>query len=147
MAQNIPLKLNGTPIVNPTLPTALRPAIRAVDGARASVFLPDGYLKINAAFDISSRARSTPEGAVEKKIVAGDDEVVVLEMADGVTVITSAEKLKESLQRMDPAAVEADGTLKLSALRERGEATRGIIGDAVGDLVSRVFTLTVGECS
>ena len=145
MAQNIPLKLNGTPIVNPTLPSALRPATRAVDGARASVFLPDGYLKINAAFDISSRARSTPEGAVEKKILAGDDEVVVLEMADGVTVITSAKKLKESLQRMDPAAVEADGTLKLSALRERGEATRGIIGDAIGDLVSRVFTLTVGS--
>ena len=144
MARDIPLKLNGTPIVNPALPAALRPAIRSLDGAKANVFLPDGYLKINAAFDITARARSTPEGAVEKTVIAGDDEVIVLEMADGVTVITSAKKLEESLRRMDADAVEADGTLKLSALRERGEATRGIIGEAVGDLVSRVFTLTVG---
>src|SRR4026208_2134008 len=123
MARDIPLKLNGTPIVNPALPAALRPAIRSLDGAKANVFLPDGYLKINAAFDITARARSTPEGAVEKTVIAGDDEVIVLEMADGVTVITSAKKLEESLRRMDPDAVEADGTLKLSALRERGEAT------------------------
>ena len=144
MADNIPLKLNGTPIPNPTLPAALRPATRSLDGAKATEFLPDGYLKVNAAFDTSSLARSTSEGMVERKIVAGDGEVVVLEMADGVTVITSAKKLRESLQRIDPEAVEADGTLKLSALRERGEATRGIIGDAVSELVSRVFTLTVG---
>ncbi|HEX5023180.1 MAG TPA: hypothetical protein VFX54_21100, partial [Candidatus Binatia bacterium] len=145
MADKIPLKLNGIPIVNPTLPAVLRPATRGADGATAAKFLPDGYLKVNAAFDISSRARSTPGGAPEKTILAGDDEVVVLEMADGITVITSAKKLKESLRRIDADAVEAGGTLKLSALRERGEATRGIIGDAVGDLVSRVFTLTVGE--
>ena len=145
MADKIPLKLNGIPIVNPTLPAVLRPATRGGDGATAAKFLPDGYLKVNAAFDISSRARSTPGGAPEKTILAGDDEVVVLEMADGITVITSAKKLKESLRRIDADAVEAGGTLKLSALRERGEATRGIIGDAAGDLVSRVFTLTVGE--
>ena len=147
MADNTPLKLNGTPIVNPTLPAALRPATRAVDGLKASAFLPDGYLKINAAFDISALARSTPDGAVERTITANDDEVVVLEMADGVTVITSAKRLKQSLQRIDPRSVDAGGTLKLSALAERGEATRGIIGDTVSDLVSRVFTLTVGDIS
>ena len=147
MAETIPLKLTGVPITNPTLPAALRPATRAADGAKASEFLPDGYLKIDAAFDISTRARSTPDGAVEKAIPADDDQVVVLERADGVTVITSARKLKDSLQRIDPEAVEADGTLKLNALRERGEAARGIIGDTVGDLVSRVFTLTVGAAA
>ena len=145
MADNIALKLHGTAIANPILPAALRPATRSLDGAKATEFLPEGYLKINTAFDISARARSVPEGAVEKKIVAGEDEVVVLEMADGVTVITSAKKLRESLRRVDPDAVGADGALQLSALRERGEAMRGIIGDAVSDLVSRVFTLTVGE--
>jgi CHAT domain-containing protein/pimeloyl-ACP methyl ester carboxylesterase len=144
MAENISLKLDGAPIINPRLPAALRPATRAVGGAQATEFLPDGYLKINAAFDVSTRARSTPGGSVERKIAAADDEVVVLEMADGVTVITSAKKLKESLQRIDPQSVDADGALKLNALRERGEATRGIIGDAASELVSRVFTLTVG---
>jgi CHAT domain-containing protein/pimeloyl-ACP methyl ester carboxylesterase len=145
MADNIPLKLNGTPIIDPTLPAALRPSTRSLGGAKASEFLPDGYLKISAAFDISSRARSTPAGALEKKIVAREDEVVVLEMADGVTVITSAKRLRESLRRIDPGAIEADGTLKLGALRERGEATRAIIGDIASELVSRVFTLTVGD--
>ena len=145
MADHIPLKLDGTPIANPSLPTALRPPTRSVDGAKATEFLPEGYLKISAAYDISARARSTPEGALEKKIVTEENEVVVLEMADGVTVITSAERLRESLRRIDPDAADADGALKLSALRERGEATRGIIGAAVSDLVSRVFTLTVGD--
>ncbi len=145
MAEHIALKLNGTAIANPSLPAALRPATRSLDGAKATEFLPDGYVKMSAAFDISAHARSTPEGAVEKTIVPGDDEVVVLEMADGVTVVTSAKKLKESLRRIDPDAVEADGTLKLSALRARGEATRGIIGDIASELVSRVFTITVGD--
>ncbi|HEX9788825.1 MAG TPA: CHAT domain-containing protein [Candidatus Binatia bacterium] len=145
MAANIPLKFNGTPIANPTLPAALRGAARGAESAKASEFLPDGYLKIDAAFDMSARARSTPAGAIEKTIQAGNDQVIVLEMAEGVTVITSAKKLKESLQRIDPDAVEADGTLKLRALRERGEATRGMIGDTASDLVSRVFTLTVGD--
>ncbi len=145
MAANIPLKLDGIPITHPTLPAALRAAARGADGVKAREFLPDGYLKVDAAFDLSARARSTPEGAVEKTIQAKDDQVIVLEMADGVTVITSAKKLKESLQRVNPNAVDADGTLKLGALRERGEATRGIIGDTVSDLVSRVFTLTVGD--
>ena len=144
MAQNIPLKLNGTLIVNPALPALLRPSTRAVDSVEASRFLPDGYLKIKTAFDVSSAARSTPAGAIEQTVSAGDGELVVLEMADGVTVMTSAGKLKESLQRIDPRAVEADGTLNLRALRARGEAARGIVGDVVSDLISRVFTLTVG---
>lgn len=145
MAETIALKLNGAPIANPSLPAALRATTRGADGRKASEFLPDGYLKITAAFDVGTRARSTPDGAVEKTIQAEDDQVVVLEMADGVTVITSARKLQESLQRIDPDAVAADGTLDLNALRERGDASRGIIGDTVGDLVSRVFTLRVGE--
>ena len=66
-------------------------------------------------------------------------------MSDGVTVITSAAKLRESLKRVKPKAVEADGTLKLDALHDRGEESRGVIGDWASDLVSRVFTLTVGE--
>ena len=145
MAHDISLKLSGSPIRNPTLPAALRAAARGADSAKAGEFLPDGYLKIEAAFDLSARARSTPEGAIAKTIQAKDGQVVVLEMAEGVTVITSATKLKESLQRVNPKAVEADGTVKLDALRERGEATRGMIGDAISDLVSRVFTLTVGD--
>jgi len=144
MAQDISLKLSGRPISNPTLPAALRAATRGADTAKAGEFLPDGYLKIEAAFDLSARARSTPEGAIPTTIQAKDGQVVVLEMADGVTIITSATKLRESLQRVNPNAVEKDGTVKLDALRERGEATRGMIGDTISDWVSRVFTLTVG---
>src|SRR5258705_8717513 len=145
MAETISLKLTGTPIAHPSLPSALRPATRSAGGARVDEFLPDGYLKITSAFEVGQRSRSTPEGVIEKTIQAADDEVVVLEMSDGVTVITSAAKLRESLKRVKPKAVEADGTLKLDALHERAEESRGIIGDAVSDLVARAFTLTVGD--
>ena len=145
MAESISLKLTGVPIAHPNLPSALRPATRSAGGARVDEFLPDGYLKITSAFEVGQRSRSTPEGVIEKTIQAADDEVVVLEMSDGVTVITSAAKLRESLKRVKPKAVEADGTLKLDALHDRGEESRGVIGDWASDLVSRIFTLTVGE--
>ena len=144
MAESISLKLTGAPIAHPSLPSALRSALRGVDGARADEFIPDGYLKISAAFEVGRRARSTAEGVVEKTVPAADNEIVVLEMADGVTVITSAIKLRETLRRVKPDAVQADGTISLDALHERGAAARGLIGDAASDLVVRVFTLTAG---
>ncbi|HLN83936.1 MAG TPA: CHAT domain-containing protein [Candidatus Binatia bacterium] len=145
MADRIPLKLTGSPIADPALPAALRPALRGVGPGRSDEFLPDGYVKITSAFDVGKRSRSTPEGVVEKTIQAAADDVIVLEMADGVTVITSAAKLERSLKRVKPESVEADGTLKLDALHERAEESRGIIGDTVSDLVVRVFTLAVGD--
>jgi len=48
------------------LPRALRSALRGVDDARADEFIPDGYLKISAAFEVGRRASSTAEGVVEK---------------------------------------------------------------------------------
>jgi hypothetical protein len=145
MADRIVLKLTGSPIANPALPSALRPALRGVGLGRSDEFLPDGYVKITSAFDVGKRSRSTPEGVIEKTIQAESDDVVVLEMADGVTVITSAAKLERSLKRVKPEAVQPDGSLKLDALHERAEESRGIIGDTVSDLVVRVFTLTVGD--
>lgn len=145
MADRIPLKLTGSPIADPALPAALRPALRGVGPGRSDEFLPDGYVKITSAFDVGKRSRSTPEGVVEKTIQAAADDVIVLEMADGVTVITSAAKLERSLKRVKPESVEADGTVKLDALHERAEESRGIIGDTVSDLVVRVFTLAVGD--
>ena len=100
MAENISLKLTGAPIAHPNLPNVLRSALRGVGGARADEFIPEGYLKISAAFEVGRRSRSTPEGVVEKTVQAADDEIVVLEMSDGVTVITSAAKLRESLKRV-----------------------------------------------
>lgn len=145
MADSFSLKLTGTEIASPALPNALRPATRSVDGAKADEFIPDGYLKVKAAFEVGRRSRSAD--ATEKTVQTTDDEIVVLEMAEGVTVITSAAKLRQTLKRVKPEAVEADGTLKLDALHDRGEESRGMIGDAVSDLVSRVFTLTVGDAA
>ena len=59
MADNISFKLTGTPIANATLPNTLRPITRAAEGAKADEFLPDGYLKVTAAFDVAQRSRST----------------------------------------------------------------------------------------
>ena len=145
MTDSITLKLKGTPIPNPALPGIFSASSRGAAAAAANPFLPDGYLKLKDAFDVSQRARSSTAGAVESASRAEDNDVVVLEMADGVTVITSAKKLRESLARVQPAGVELDGALNLEALHERAGATRGVIGDAVTDLVARVYTVTVGE--
>ena len=104
MTDSILLKLKGTPIANPALPGIFSDSSRDATATVSSQFLPDGYLKIKDAFDVSQRARSIASGAVENTSPTEDKDVVVLEMADGVTVITSAKKLRESLARVQPAA-------------------------------------------
>ena len=52
MADRIALKLTGSPIANPALPSALRPALRGVGPGRSDEFLLDGYVKITSAFDV-----------------------------------------------------------------------------------------------
>ena len=64
MADGTPLKLKGIAITHPTLPAALRPTTRAAAGKNANEFLPDGYLKIDAAFDLSARARATASSSM-----------------------------------------------------------------------------------
>jgi hypothetical protein len=66
MAESISLKLTGAPIDHPQLAARFAFALRGVDDARADEFIPDGYQKISAAFEVGRRARSTAEGVVEK---------------------------------------------------------------------------------
>jgi CHAT domain-containing protein/pimeloyl-ACP methyl ester carboxylesterase len=72
---------------------------------------------------------------------------MVLELAGGLTVFTSPEKLKETLARVAPQAIGEDGSINLDMLRERGAATRSVVGDAVSGLVARVTKLDVGAVS
>ena len=89
--------------------------------------------------------RDAAGGAGRAEAKVEPDEILVLELADGSMLVTSAERLRESLQNARPELLGADGAVLLEKLRAEGSASRGRLGDAVGGLVSKVYTLIVRD--
>jgi hypothetical protein len=142
MLKIIPIKMTGRADA-PTLPALLTGASRSADGADDD-FLPRDYLRPTGTFDVGGAARSA-EGAGALEHGADPDEVVVLELADGGALITSAARLRDSLARNHPDWLDADGAIPFEKMRAEGAAAHRGLGDAVGGLVSKVFTLVAGE--
>ncbi len=143
MAGSIPLTLTGREAAA-QLPPKLQGATRAA-GQPGDPFLPPGYLVPTGTYDVSPTARSTTDGAGEKRHDAEADEIVVLELADGSTFITSAQRLRDTLALTRPDLLGPDGEILLEKLRAEGSARRGVLTDAAGGLISKVFTLIVGK--
>ncbi len=133
------------------LPRMFESTQRSANVLDVDPFLPPGLLRVDTALDLSPVARSSPGGQTEQTLKPVEGQVIVLELPDGVTLISHPANLHDVLQRIHPGAVDADGALKLDeALRERAtdagaspgssNATRG----GVSDWVSGIFQMTVG---
>ena len=142
MADHISIKLTGR-AEEPALPAVLGSASRAADG-QGDDFLPRDYLRATGTYDVGAAARSI-EGSTALERDAQADEVVVLELADGSTLITSAERLRDALARNRPDWLGKDDPIPFEKLRAEGAGAQRGFGEAVGGLVSKVFTLVAGE--
>ncbi|MBI1398371.1 MAG: CHAT domain-containing protein [Betaproteobacteria bacterium] len=137
----IAVSVPGSPVSSPGLPRALAAGMRDAVAA-GDPFLPAGFVAVLDAYDLARTGRDVAAApAATMQVSAG--EVLVLELDEGVSIITSPEHLRETLARLDPAGAES-AALDLDTLRRQAEATRGWVGDAVGSLVRRVFRLRVG---
>ncbi len=146
-AAAVPLKLKARALPADTLPPALRPGARAA-GDKADEFLPPGYLQPIAAYDLGAVTRGESAATTETDRAAAEGEVLVLELADRSTFVTSAAKLREALERSRPDLIGSSGEILFDKLRTLGVAagaagTRGIVGDIVGALVDKVFRVGV----
>ncbi|MCV2352319.1 CHAT domain-containing protein [Paucibacter sp. Y2R2-4] len=139
----ITLKLNGRPTARLQLPALLTPAARSAE-RRDDAFLPEGYLQPLSAFDMSPAARSAEGLPLAQSHAAAPNEVLVLELADGSCLITSAARLRATLQQTHPELIGEDGEILLEALRAQGAAPGRGLGEAVGGLISKVFSFAVG---
>jgi len=144
MAAKTSLHLTGRQTDKDRLPALLQSASRSA-GAAEDLFLPAGYLETRACFEVGPAARGV--GGAAQQYESADDEVLVVELADGGVLITSAASLKASLERSRPELIGSGGEILFDQLRSEGAAARGVVGEAVGGLVSRVFALTVGVSS
>lgn len=124
------------------LPSALMGAARSAGGGD-DVFLPPGYLQPVRTFDVGPAARGSAVGVVRQTHAVQPHEVIVLELADGGTLVTSAERLRATLRQTHPEMLDGD-TILLEKLRAEGAAPGRGLGDALGGLISKVFTLSVG---
>ncbi len=142
------LKVPGRAVDRPPLPRVLSRRGRAEGSAAEDPFLPRGYVQPTAAFDLSAAARAAEGGAVEKAVQVRPGQVIVLELADGLVVFTSPERLKKTLTAIAlPAIDPKDGSLRLDALNDRGAAVRRSLGGALSHLILRVTTLDVGAAA
>ena len=135
----ITLKLQGRENT-PALPSWLTPAARSA-GQDEDEFLPAGYLRPTGTFDVGASARGTVEGVAEKAHAAQGDEIIVLELTDGSTFISSAARLRDTLCQTHPELLGPNGEILIEKLRAEGTLPRGFLGDAAGGLVSKVYTL------
>ncbi|HMC17081.1 MAG TPA: alpha/beta hydrolase, partial [Albitalea sp.] len=152
MAEPVTFKLHAAPLATGHLPRSFQSAQRSANALNDDPFLPAGYLKVDQAFDLSPTARSTDAARAQQALRPGSEQVVVLELPDGVSVITHPQNLHETLARIDPAALDADGAIVFErALQTRSAAVRGGLGDTVaqglGSIVTQVYTLTVGHAA
>lgn len=143
MAQNIAITVDGRKLA-PALPALLARARRGA-AAADDPFLPAGYLQPRASFDLSAAARSGAGGGGEQRIESAAGDVLVVELVDGSTFVTSAERLAAAIATTRPEWIGADGTVQFDRLRAEG-ASRGL-GDAAGAIVAKVFALAVGEAA
>lgn len=135
--------INGRPDASPSLPALFADVHRGAASADASKFLPAGFLQATASVDLSLAQRGE-EGAAEPVAMTPGD-VVVLELGDGVTVITSPERLQEVLERYRPEGATTAPDLGLLERRMQGAAERGVLGDLAAGVLRRITTLTVGS--
>ncbi|MFT4102112.1 MAG: hypothetical protein QM674_13950, partial [Burkholderiaceae bacterium] len=143
MADSVSLRLTGRELA-PTLPALLQPASRG-GPPRQDVFLPTSYLRPVKTFDVGPVARDAAGGAQNQPLRAGDNEVVVLELSDGSTLITSAERLRASLERSHPEFLGPDGEILIDELQQEDIVAHRGFGDVVGGLVRRIFAFVVGD--
>ena len=143
---------------DPDKPAALRlPRMFETTQRSANVidedpFLPAGLLRVDAALDLGLTARSGASGQGEQTLSPLHGQVMVLELPEGVTLISHPANLRDVLQRINPNAVDADGALRLDeALQQRGGPGTGSRGGdglnsrgGVSDWISGIFQMSVG---
>jgi len=150
MVDLVTLKLRGAPLSPDRLPRAFEGSQRSAANSQDDPFLPRGLLKVDTAHDLSNSARSSDAGRISRDVRSSVGQVVVMELPEGITVVTHPENLRETIRRVDPNAVDASGAIVFdSAMRARGAAMRGSLGDAMSEglnsIVSQIYTVTVGQ--
>ena len=139
------LKLTGSRLTVPQVPALLRAAAARDASGVADPFLPDDYLRTVAAYDISLTGRSSATTEPDLEIPLEPGQILVLELADGTTLITSGARFQDELRRVAPESID-EGRVKLDDIKPRGAASRGLV-DSLGRLVSKVSVLSVGEAA
>src|SRR5262245_18480531 len=133
-ADSVTIKVNGQRKAQ-SLPPLFASASRSV-GAPGEEFLPPGYLQPTATFDVGGAARSVGP-AVAETHDAEAEELVVLVLEDGSTLVTSAAKLHEAVERSHPDWLDEDGAIPFEKLRAAGAAPSRGFAEAVGVLVTK----------
>ena len=140
--RTVQIQLTGRE-VDRRLPPMLTPAARSA-GGKDDEFLPAGYLYPTVAIDVSPTARGLSGAAAKASHTSGPNEVIVLELADGSTLITSAERLRATLLLTHPEFISEDGSILLEKMRADGAAPGRGFGEALGGLISKVYAFAVG---
>ncbi|MEJ8811013.1 CHAT domain-containing protein [Variovorax ureilyticus] len=148
MAPPIVLKLTGREDTRPEVPALLKSSTRSANvPAAEDDFLPDGLLTPKSGIELGAAVRGMAD-ATASEIAAADDDVLVIDLADGGTLVTSPARLRDALLLNRPDLVDDDGRVLFDRLNaESAMPRRGVFSDAMGSLVTRVVSVAVGRDS
>lgn len=104
-------------------------------------FLPPGFLRTRACFEMATPARAASGETLHYD--AAEGEVLVIELADGGVLVTSAARLRAALASVRPDLVGRRGEIRCDRLCRVAAARRGPLGEVAGGLISRIFALVV----
>ena len=145
MAETVTLRARATPVAPAPMPALFATATRSAGGLPADdAFLPAGYIQVKTAFELAPTARAAAAVPDRDDAVAGDD-VLVLELGDGGTLVTSAARLQAALARNHPELLGTDGGILLDRLNQDEQLSRGLLDGAFGGLVRKMFALSLAQ--
>ncbi|MEN3275561.1 MAG: hypothetical protein V7631_1351, partial [Massilia sp.] len=127
------------------LPSGFLGATRATAGGsqagadRDREFIPPGFLVPVKTYDTTPAARGS---ASPKDIVAAPDELLELELADGGTLVTTAENLRAGLRQARPDLLAGTGVL-LDNLNTDLAAQRGGLAGVVKGFITTISRVRV----
>lgn len=127
------------------LPSGFMGATRATAGDsqaavdRGQVFIPDGFLVPVKTYDTTPAARGS---ASVEEIEAAADELLVLELADGATLVTTAGNLLAGLRQTRPDLVSGNQVM-LDNLNTDLATQRGGLAGAVKGFITTVSWVRV----
>ena len=82
------------------------------------------HVRVVDAFDLSRLARSGSGKPLE--FVANDDDILEIEVEDGFTLWTSADRYSAELKLLKPEAVQPDGSVRIDTLPRTSVSERGV---------------------
>ena len=133
------LEVQGWQAAQNTQPALLSATARGAANDADQRLLPAGLLEVRETVLLAPSARDAATAQPVRAMQADEGELLLLELEDGSTLVTSVAQLRASLLRSRPELVDGERILLDRLNAETAAPSRGMVADLGKAVVKRVF--------